>query len=84
MVTKETFGKISMEIRSFDIPKRIGMGEREASEDTDLMRKSIIREVFFFNLREREKDKESQSVHIITERFHSSTWATQTHNSLHF
>lgn len=47
MVTKETFGKISMEIRSFDIPKRKGMGEREASEDTDLMRKSIIREVFF-------------------------------------
>lgn len=55
MVTKETFGKISMEIRSFDIPKRKGMGEREASEDTDLMRKSIIREVFFFNLRERER-----------------------------
>lgn len=75
MVTKETFGKISMEIRSFDIPKRKGMGEREASEDTDLMRKSIISEFF---LSERKKDKESQSVHIITERFQSSTWATQT------
>lgn len=31
-----------------------------------------------FFLSERKKDKESQSVHIITERFQSSTWATQT------
>lgn len=59
LVTKETIGKIYIEIRSFDIPQRgrgRGMEKREVSEDTDLLRKSIIRE------KEKEREK---SVFII-------------------
>jgi len=66
MVTKETYGKISMEIRSFDIPKRKGMGEREASKDMDLMRKSIIRE-FFFYLRERKTRNPNQCISLLSD-----------------
>lgn len=43
------------------------MGEREASEDTDLMRKSIIREFFFFYLRERKTRNPNQCISLLSD-----------------